>query len=242
MKRSSFEIISNLPVARSVCELVLRGGCEGIRPGQFAEVKLEGFFLRRPFSVCDCQADTMTLVYRLAGAGTEALSRLRPGETLDLLTGLGNGFDTAPSGETPLLIGGGTGLTPLCFLARTLLAEGKRPQLLLGFASAPDVFYAGKLASLGLPVHLMTADGSAGQKGLVTDALPAFSYSYLYACGPMPMFQAINAVAQTGAQFSLEARMGCGFGACMGCTIQTASGAKRVCKDGPVFRREELLW
>lgn len=242
MKRSTFTLISNRPVARGTFELVLRGDCSDIRPGRFVEVKAEGFFLRRPFSVCDCLGDTLTLVCRVSGTGTEAMSRLRPGASLDVLTGLGNGFDLSPSGDTPLLLGGGTGLTPLYYLCRALVAQGKRPRAALGFASAADVFYAEKFTALGAELTLMTDDGSAGEKGLVTEALARADYSYVYACGPLPMLRAAAPRIQTGAQFSLEARMGCGFGACMGCTIQTLSGPKRVCRDGPVFLMEELPW
>lgn len=241
MKQGIFEIISNRPVARERFELKLRGDTEGIRPGQFAEISVPGFFLRRPFSVCDAENGVLTVVYHAAGAGTTALSRMESG-TLDVLTHLGNGYDMSVSGERPLLIAGGTGLTPLNFLAKELKKQGKSPRVIMGFASKADVFYYDELTALGIEVDLLTADGSAGRQGFVLDAMDDAPYTSIYSCGPIPMFKAISEKAKAPAQFSLEARMGCGIGACMGCTIETANGAKRVCKDGPVFKAEELIW
>lgn len=242
MRQFFYEIISNRPIARERFELKLRGETDGIVPGQFVEIKAEGFFLRRPFSVCGAEDGVLTVVYHALGAGTAALSRMKAGDRLDVLTQLGNGYDMSAAGEHPLLIAGGTGLTPLCFLAKELKKAGIRPRIIMGFASAADVFYYDELCALGIDVTLLTADGSAGRKGFVLDALDDAPYTQIYACGPIPMFRAISERAAAGAQFSLEARMGCGFGACMGCTIETRSGAKRVCKDGPVFRAEELIW
>jgi len=242
MKQETFTIISNERVARGSYELRLGGKCPGIIAGQFVQISLEGFFLRRPFSVCDCDGKSLTVVYHVSGRGTEAMSALPAGQKLDVLIGLGNGFDTSLCGSEPMLIGGGSGLTPLYLLCRQLVSEGVRPSVALGFGSAEDVFYAEKFAELGAELIIFTADGSKGRRGLVTEILSERTPSFIYACGPLPMLRAIAAASSAPAEFSLEARMGCGFGACMGCTIETSLGAKRVCKDGPVFKREELIW
>ena len=242
MKQSRFEILENTPLTEDVRLLRLSGDASAIRtPGQFATLKVPGFYLRRPFSVHDFSENEFSIVYKLAGNGTEELSRLLPGETLEALTGLGNGYDTSVSGLRPLLVGGGTGLSPMLCLTRRLAAEGKRTLVLAGFASKKDVFGIEALTAAGAAVTVTTADGSFGTPGLVTDAFPA-EYSYVYACGPEPMLKAVCRRAETGVQVSLEARMGCGFGACMGCTCETVTGGKRICREGPVFRKEELLW
>lgn len=241
MRNEAFEILSNRPVARDRFELRLAGCTDGICPGQFVELKAEGFFLRRPFSVCDAEDGVLTVVYHVLGEGTGALSR-RSGGTLDVLCGLGNGFDLSCAGERPLLIAGGTGLTPLYFLAKELKKAGHEPRLIMGFAARDDVFYFDRLHALGIEPVVMTADGSAGRRGFVTEAMDERPYTQIYSCGPLAMLAAVAAKAKSPAQFSLEARMGCGFGACMGCTIETKYGARRVCRDGPVFRAEELIW
>ena len=241
MRQGIFEIISNKQLARDTFELKLRGETAGIRPGQFCEIKAEGFFLRRPFSVCGAEDGVLTVCYHVSGKGTAAMSAIKSGE-LDVLSELGNGYDLTVSGDRPLLIGGGTGITPLCFLAKELVKQGKKPRVIMGFASKEDVFNEEIFTELGVEVTLLTADGSAGRKGLVTDAMDDAEYTHIYSCGPMPMFRAISEKAKTAAQFSLEARMGCGFGACMGCTIETKNGQKRVCKEGPVFTAEALKW
>ena len=239
MKEVRFEILENTALIPSVYRLRLGGDTGAVSgPGQFVSLSLPGFFLRRPFSVCDCETGELTLVYQVSGRGTEALSRMRSG-TLDALTGLGNGFDLSRAGERPLLIGGGLGFTPLYFLARRLPV---RPHVLLGFGSAADAVFAGEFRALGADVTVCTADGSLGEKGLVTDLLPAFDPGYFYACGPTAMAEALCRTAPWPGEISLEARMGCGFGACMGCTVETLQGPRRVCRDGPVFRKEELVW
>lgn len=235
------EIVSNRPIAKSTWELVLSGDTEGIRPGQFVNLKLDGFYLRRPISVCDFAPGRLTLIYKVVGHGTAFMAELAPGAVIDTLTGLGNGYDTAPSGEHPLLIGGGAGVPPLFCLAKKLIQEGKRPAVILGFNSADEVFYEDEFRALGAEVFVTTADGSYGLKGFVTDAMD-LPYSYFYTCGPEPMLKAVYQKSVTSGQFSLEERMGCGFGACMGCTCRTKTGHKRVCKDGPVFTKEELVW
>ncbi len=236
-----FEVVSNRPIAKNTFEMVLSGDTEGIRPGQFVDLRLEGFYLRRPISVCDFAPGRLTLIYKVVGRGTARMAELAPGAVIDVLTGLGNGYDTAPSGDGPLLIGGGAGVPPLYALAKALLAEGKRPTVILGFNARDEVFYEEEFKALGLEVLVTTADGSYGIRGFVTDAMD-LSYTYFYACGPEPMLKAVYAKSVTSGQFSLEERMGCGFGACMGCTCKTKTGHKRVCKDGPVFRKEELPW
>ncbi len=243
MKQSQFEVISNEALSPMLNRLRLRGDTSAIeRPGQFVNVELDGLFLRRPFSVCDRQGDVLTVLVKRVGRGTELICALKPGEALDLLTGLGNGFDLSVSGDRPLLIGGGSGIPPMYMGCKKLIAEGKHPIAALGFNSSRELFYVDELEALGAEVIVLTADGSAGIRGLATDAIDMTEHSFVYACGPLPMLMAIEQRAKTDAQFSLEARMGCGFGACMGCTIETTSGPKRVCKDGPVFRKGEIVW
>lgn len=242
MKQGIFEIMENRPLNTEVMCLRLRGDTGAItRPGQFVNIKIDGCFLRRPLSVCDWDADSLTVVYRIVGRGTEQLSRTQSG-SLDILTGLGNGFDLAPAGERPLLIGGGLGFTPLYALTKHLIAQGKRPQVLLGFATAEQAVYEEEFKALGCDVTLCTEDGSRGVKGYVTQAMEGLDYSYFYTCGPEAMFKAVNDCAVTSGQFSFEQRMGCGFGACMGCSCETLYGVKRICKEGPVLRKEEIRW
>ena len=220
----------------------LRGDTEGAGgPGRFVEAAVPGFFLRRPFSVCGCEGDKLTIVVKLAGRGTETLLSLEPGAELELLTGLGNGFDLTKCGEAPLLLGGGSGVPPMLYLARELAKLGARPAAALGFGSAGEVFFEREFREVCGEVRVFTADGSHGERGLVTEALGEV-YSAVCACGPLPMLRAIDEQSRVPAQFSLEARMGCGFGACMGCTIETANGPRRVCKDGPVFASGEVRW
>ncbi|MBQ3996281.1 MAG: dihydroorotate dehydrogenase electron transfer subunit, partial [Clostridia bacterium] len=231
-----------------VYRMVLEGPLEGAitAPGQFVNLKLPGYYLRRPISVCDWTDDTLTLIYKVVGHGTEAMAATPVGESFDLLAGLGNGFDPSLSGDTPLLVGGGVGIPPLYGLCKALLAEGKTPSVILGFNTAEEIFlqedFETLLEGTGGSVCVTTVDGSAGTKGFVTDVMKDLDYSFFYTCGPMPMFRAIESVAATSGQYSFEERMGCGFGACMGCSIQTKNGNKRVCKDGPVLMREEILW
>ena len=243
MKQSVFEIQSNIPLTKDVYRLVLSGDTSAVTaPGQFVEIAIPGKFLRRPISVSDWDAQHLTLIYRVVGQGTQQMSAMVPGAKLDLLTGLGNGYDLSCCGEHPVLIGGGVGVPPLYALCRQLLEAGKEPQVILGFNKKEEIFLEDAFRSLGAQTHIATADGSVGTKGFVTDVLSKLDYSYFYACGPLPMFRAIEKIAASGGQYSMEERMGCGFGACMGCSIQTRSGAKRVCKDGPVFRREEVFF
>ena len=243
MKQVIFEIISNTALTRDVYRMVLSGDTSAITaPGQFVEIALPGKFLRRPISVNDWGENRLTLIYKVVGHGTEQMSLLPAGTKLDVLTGLGNGYDTTVSGDTPVLVGGGVGVPPLYGLCKTLLRQGKHPQVVLGFNKEAEIFLAEEFHALGVAVSIATADGSVGTKGFVTDVLKSLSYSYFYACGPLPMFRAMETVVTTGGQYSMEERMGCGFGACMGCSIQTKSGAKRVCKDGPVFPREEVFF
>lgn len=243
MKQGLFTIRENTEIAPGVYRLVLEGDTSGIvRPGQFVDIQIPGRFLRRPFSVCDWDCQTVTVVYRTIGQGTQDLSRSTPGSTLDVLTGLGNGFDTAPSGDAPLLIAGGSGVPMMYALAKALLAEGKTVTAVLGYRTQADIFLAREIQELGAHVIITTEDGSSGVKGFVTDAMGTLSYSYFYTCGPEAMFQSIDRIAVTSGQFSFEARMGCGYGACMGCTCETKYGHKRICKDGPVLVREEIVW
>ena len=242
MKQSIFTILSNTPLTDCVYKMVLSGDTSAITaPGQFVNIQITGKFLRRPISVCDYDGDTLTIVYKVVGKGTEILSRMVPREKLDILSGLGNGYDLAPAGDCPVLLGGGVGVPPLYGLAKRLLAAGRQVTAVLGFNTAAEVFYADEFRALGAEVVLATADGSVGVRGFVTDALPA-SYSYVYTCGPEPMLRAVFRSIKTGGQFSFEERMGCGFGACMGCSCKTVTGWKRICREGPVLEKEEILW
>ena len=213
-------------------------------PGQFVNIKLEGKFLRRPISVCDRSGSMLTLIYKTVGSGTEQLSRMKKGEQLDLLTGLGNGYNLTPSGDRPLLIGGGAGVPPLFGLADELLSKGCKVTAILGFNTAEEIFYADEFRMLGAETYITTVDGSAGIKGFVTDAIAAGKpeYDRFYTCGPLPMMKAVCQALDGPGELSLEERMGCGAGFCYGCTVITASGPRRVCADGPVFDKEEVLW
>ena len=242
MKDCLLTVTSNERLTWSVRRMTLQGDLSAVtRPGQFVNLKLDGLYLRRPISVCDKEGDTLTLIYRVVGKGTAAMADLRPGATLSVLTGLGNGYDLAKAGERPLLIGGGVGVPPLYWLAKELRAQGREVSVVLGFNTAGEVFYAREFFDLGCQVTVTTVDGSRGRAGFVTDALPA-EYTYVYTCGPEPMLRAVHRLITTSGQFSFEERMGCGFGACMGCSCRTKYGAKRICKDGPVLEREEIVW
>ena len=242
MKQSIFEILSNTPLTDSVYKMVLRGDTEAITAsGQFVNIRLEGMFLRRPISVCDYDEKTLTIIYKVVGKGTEAMSAMEQGQKLDILTGLGNGYDLSPSGEHPVLLGGGVGVPPMYNLAKKLVAQGKRVSVILGFNTASEVFYEEEFKALGCQVTVTTVDGSYGQKGFVTNALPE-NYTYFYTCGPEPMLKAVYRSTYSSGQMSFEERMGCGFGACMGCSCKTLTGYKRICKEGPVMKKEEILW
>ncbi len=243
MKQDFYTITENKKLTKNVYLMKLSGDTSAItRPGQFINIQLEGRFLRRPISVCDCTEGEITILYKTVGGGTLQMSRMTPGQTLDVLTGLGNGFDLSCSGEAPLLVGGGVGIPPMYLLCKNLLSAGKKPAVILGFNTKEEVFFEEEFKALGVETTVTTVDGSYGVKGFVTDAMKQRRYSYFYTCGPMPMFRAIEACAVTSGQFSFEERMGCGFGACMGCSCRTKYGSKRICKDGPVLTREEIIW
>ena len=241
MKQTIFTITENTALTATVYKMVLAGDTDGITTGQFVNILLDGLYLRRPISVCDCQGGKLTLVYKVVGKGTTQMAAMTAGQTLDVLTGLGNGYDVAKAGDHPLLLGGGVGVPPLYMLARLLREQGKAVSVVLGFNTADEVFYEQEFKALGCDVTVTTADGSHGIKGFVTDALPA-DYSYFYTCGPEPMLKAVYRATTTSGQFSFEERMGCGFGACMGCSCKVITGYKRICKDGPVLEKEEILW
>ncbi len=243
MKRGLFTIQTNQELAPATHRMVLAGDTGAITaPGQFVNIALAGKFLRRPISVCDWGEGSLTLIYKVVGQGTAQMSQMSPGQALDLLTGLGNGYDLSKAGDRPLLIGGGAGVPPLYALAKALVAQGKRPQVILGFNTRAEAFLEEEFQALGAAVTVATADGSYGVRGFVTDAMPRDGYSYIYTCGPEPMLRAVYGKAVTSGQFSFEERMGCGFGACMGCTCETKYGYKRICREGPVLEKEEILW
>ena len=241
MKEVWLTITENVPLTDSVYRMTLTGeGLEEQKPGRFVNIRLDGLFLRRPISVYDSEPGRLTVIYKTVGKGTRQMAEMRPGTTLNVLTGLGNGYDLGKAGETPLLLGGGVGVPPLYLLAKQLTAAGKKVHAVLGFNTAEEVFGEEAFKALGCEVTVTTADGSYGVKGFVTDALPE-SYSYFYTCGPEPMLRAVYRAANTSGQFSFEERMGCGFGACMGCSCRTITGYKRICREGPVLEKEEIL-
>lgn len=242
MENIILTIKENRPLTKNVYLMRLCGKTDAVTaPGQFVNIRIDGLYLRRPISVCDKDGDMLTLIYKVVGRGTEKMSAMKEGETLDVLTGLGNGYDTSLSGDRPLLLGGGVGVPPLYLLAKKLKGEGKNVSVILGFNTESEVFFEEEFKALGCEVKVVTADGSYGEKGFVTSVLPD-GYTYFYTCGPEPMLKAVYKSTVTEGQMSFEERMGCGFGACMGCSCKTLTGYKRICKDGPVMKKEEILW
>lgn len=244
-KQGIYKIVSNAPLTPAVYRMVLEGDTQYItRSGQFINIELEGKFLRRPISVADYDERTITIIYKVVGRGTEQMATMKEGMTLDILTGLGNGFSTDNDAQRPLLVGGGVGVPPMYNLCKRLLAEGKHPTVIMGFNTESELFYYNEFRELGVEVYCSTADGSMGVKGFVTDVIreKALTFDYLYTCGPLPMLKALYDATDVEAEFSFEERMGCGFGACMGCSCKTKYGNKRICKDGPVLKREEIIW
>lgn len=243
LKQGIYEIKSNRMLAKNTYEMKLLGDTSAFSaPGQFLNIKLDGFFLRRPISVCDYDENSITIIYKTVGKGTEKMSGMKEGEKLDILTGLGNGFDTQKSGTEPVVIGGGAGIPPMYKLAKELIAQGKTVSAILGFNGSDEVFYTDEFKKIGAEVYITTVDGSVGTKGFVTDALKNIDYTFFYTCGPEPMLKAIYNASKTLGELSFEERMGCGFGACMGCSCKTKYGNKRICKDGPILEMEEIIW
>ncbi len=243
MTQGMYEIRSNVKIARDVYEMILSGDTSAITaPGQFLNIKIEGLYLRRPISICDWNDETITILYKVVGEGTEKMADMKAGGMLDILVGLGNGFDMEYAGDRPLLVGGGVGTPPMYGLCKRLVAMGKKPVVILGYASAEDVLYEEKFHEMGVEVRIATVDGTKGVKGFVTHAMPGLDYTYFYACGPIPMLKALSDASETSGELSFEERMGCGFGACMGCTCKTKYGNKRICRDGPVLKKEEVIW
>ena len=242
MRQLLFEIKVNKPLTKDIMEMILAGDTSDItRPGQFVNIKLDGLYLRRPISVCDAEEGKLTLIYKVVGKGTEQMRDMTEG-TLDILSSLGNGYDTSLSGEKPLLIGGGVGVPPLYMLAKELRKEGKDVSIILGFNTKEEIFYEEEFKALGCKVYVTTVDGSYGIKGFVTEAMKDIDYTHFFTCGPEPMLKAVWNASKTTGQLSFEERMGCGFGACMGCSCKTLTGFKRICKDGPIMMKEEILW
>ena len=243
MKDTIFTVKTNKKIAKNTYEMILVGDVSDITAsGQFVNIKLDGFYLRRPISVCDVNGDELTLIYKAIGKGTDKMAKMSGGEELLVLTGLGNGYDLSKSGDAPLLIGGGAGVPPMYLLCKKLVAEGKKCTVILGFGSSDEVFYEEEFKALGANVIVTTVDGSYGTRGFVTDAFDGLEYTHFYTCGPEPMLKAVYDKSVTSGSFSFEERMGCGFGACMGCSCKTKYGNKRICKDGPVLEKEEIIW
>ena len=243
MKQGIFEITENTALTDSVFRMRLRGDVSAITaPGQFVNIQLSGKYLRRPISVCEVAGDVLTIIYKVVGSGTEQMRRMQPGEKLDILAGLGNGYNLDLAGEKPVLLGGGVGVPPMYELAKRLLAMGKEIRVILGFNTKAELFYEQEFQALGAKVSVTTVDGSYGMKGFVTDAMKNMEYTHFFACGPEPMLKAVYKASVTSGQMSFEKRMGCGFGACMGCSCKTLTGYKRICKEGPVMMKEEILW
>ena len=242
MKQQILRVTENIRIAENVYKMVLENPeLEEQKPGQFINIRIDGLYLRRPISVCESDPGNVVIIYKVVGKGTEQLSRIRKREYLDVLTGLGNGYDLSKAGDHPLLLGGGVGVPPLIKLARMLRDAGKEVQAVLGFNTKVEVFGEGAFQEMDCKTTVTTVDGSYGVKGFVTDALPE-DYSYFYTCGPEPMLRAVYKATCTSGQFSFEERMGCGFGACMGCSCKTITGYKRICREGPVLEKEEILW
>ena len=242
MKQGLFTIIENIPLTESVYRMTLQGDTSAITaPGQFVNIQLDGLYLRRPISVCNVEGDKLTIIYKVVGKGTAQMAAMQSGQ-LDVLTGLGNGYDLSLSGDRPVLLGGGVGVPPMYMLCKKLLEQGKAVQVILGFNTKSEVFYEEEFKALGAAVTVTTVDGSYGMKGFVTTALEAMDYSYFYTCGPEPMLKAIYKASKTSGQMSFEKRMGCGFGACMGCSCKTVTGNKRICREGPVLVKEDIIW
>lgn len=242
-KKEILTVISNKPLTKDVYKMKLIGNLSDINfPGQFINVALDGLSLRRPISVCDVSGNELTIIYKVVGKGTEMMSRLSEGKKLDALIGLGNGYDLSNTQKQAALIGGGVGIPPLYLLCKRLLESGKKAEVIMGFNTSEEIFYYDEFCALGANVTVTTVDGSRGIKGFVTDAMDKIKYDYFYACGPLPMLKAVEKTAATKGEISLEERMGCGFGACLGCSIKTVNGFKRVCKEGPVFKKGEVIW
>ena len=242
MKQLIFKISENKPLNASVMEMTLLGDNQGVKAGQFINIKIDGLYLRRPISVCEIIDGGLKIIYKIVGKGTEVLSRMKQGDSLDVLTMLGNGYDLTLSGDKPLLIGGGVGVPPMYELCKQLIASGKQVSVVLGFNTKAEIFYEQEFKNLGANVYVTTVDGSYGVKGFVTDAMKDLDYSYFYTCGPEPMLKAVHKRSVTDGEMSFEERMGCGFGACMGCSGKTLTGNKRICKEGPVLKKGEILW
>lgn len=242
MKQVIFKITENKPLNALIMKMTLKGDNSGVKAGQFINVKIDGFYLRRPISVCEIIDGGIVIIYKIVGKGTEVLSKLKEGESLDILTRLGNGYDLSASGDMPLLIGGGVGVPPMYQLAKELIALGKKVTVILGFNTKSELFYEEEFKALGASVIVTTVDGSYGVKGFVTDAMKDLNYSYFYTCGPEPMLKAVHKSSTSDGEMSFEERMGCGFGACMGCSCKTLTGNKRICKEGPVLKKGEILW
>lgn len=246
------KIVENRRIATKTWMMKLKGDTRYItNPGQFVNLLIKGKYLRRPISVGDYISDEngeLILFYDVVGEGTAMIAEMHPGKNIQSLMGLGNGFDTEKDCLRPALIGGGIGTAPLLALAKKLLNNGKKPVAFLGFNTCNDIVLEKDLNEIGIETIISTADGSKGTKGYVTDACKNYEKNnpgildYFYACGPTPMLKAVCQEIKLPGELSLDERMGCGFGACMCCSVKTKDGAKRICKDGPVFKKEELIW
>lgn len=242
MKSEKFKILENKQIAKDVYKLVLEGNTSEItKPGQFVNIAISEFYLRRPISICDFEKNSLTLIYKVVGKGTYALSKKYTNHYLDILIPLGNGFDVEKTTMYPVLIGGGVGVPPLVNLAKQLIKKVDKVQVIIGFNKKEEIFGEDMFKNIGISPIVTTVDGSYGIKGLVSDALKDIKADYIYSCGPEPMLKALSSFDIDG-QFSFEARMACGFGGCMACSCKTKYANKRICKEGPVLFKEEIIW
>ena len=243
MKNVIYTVKSNEKLTENVFRMVLSGDTSAVTAsGQFINIKIDSLYLRRPISIFDCNENELSIIYKVVGTGTEMMSKMPAGTELDCLVGLGNGFDISKAGDHPVVIGGGVGVPPMYYLAKKLIEDGKKVTAILGFNTKAEVFGKEDFEKLGAETIVTTVDGSEGIKGFVTDALKDVDYSYFFTCGPEPMLKAVYNNTSTSGQLSFEERMGCGFGACMGCSCKTKYGNKRICKEGPVLVKEEIIW
>ncbi|MCR5787205.1 MAG: dihydroorotate dehydrogenase electron transfer subunit [Acholeplasmatales bacterium] len=240
MNAVDLKVLENKQINNDIYLIKLEGDTSEIKnSGEFAELKLDNYYLRRPLSIHDYDSKTVSFLYKVLGHGTRDLTRYKKGDVINTILGLGNGFNDL-NAISPLLIGGGIGMAPLLNLAKRFNEKNIRPNILLGFKNINEVCYVEEFKKYG-DVYVTTDDGSFGYCGNPVSFLQNnnLKFDKYYACGPLVMLKYLTKYSTLG-YVSLEARMGCGIGACMGCSIETKNGIKRVCKEGPVFDADEV--